>query len=66
MATQETLVSKKRGPAATGQGTPVMVRLHPVLLAKVDTWAERHNVTRPQAIRAMLEALVQMGGLDDA
>lgn len=41
-----------------------MVRLSPELLAKVDVWAEKHGVTRPEAIRAMIEAAEGLGGLD--
>lgn len=65
MAAQETSISrKKRGPAPTGQGVPVMVRLQPALLAKVDEWATAHGVTRPEAIRAMIEACEKLGGLE--
>lgn len=60
---KDTLISKKRrGPAPTGQGTPVMVRLHPEMLAKIDGWlgAEaRHKGleqpnSRAHAIREIL------------
>lgn len=64
MATQETLQPRKRGPAPTGKGIPVQVRLQPELLAKVDVWAKKHGVTRPEAIRAMIEAAERVGGLD--
>lgn len=42
-----------------------MVRLQPDILAKVDAWAEKHGAKRPEAIRAMIEAAVKAGGLDD-
>lgn len=60
MADQEkTVVSRKgkRGPAPTGKGTPVMVRLQPDLLAWVD--AERAKLdpppSRPEFIRQLIE-----------
>jgi hypothetical protein len=60
---KDTLISKKRrGPAPTGQGTPVLVRLHPEMLAKLDAWLEgeaRHKGqdkpnSRAHAIREIL------------
>ena len=58
MAPQETLQPKKRrGPAPSGQGTPVQVRLQPELLEAVDAWIARHpeaNISRPEAIRQIL------------
>lgn len=42
-----------------------MVRLQPDLLAKVDAWAEKHETTRPAAVRGLIEAAVKAGGLDD-
>lgn len=64
--TQDTLIPKKRrGPAPTGQGTPVMVRLQPDLLSKVDAWAEKHATSRPAAVRGLIEAAVKLGGLAD-
>ncbi|WEF24631.1 ribbon-helix-helix protein, CopG family [Paracoccus sp. S3-43] len=47
----------KRGPAPTGKGTPIQVRLQPDLLAQID--AERAKLdpepTRPEFIRQVLE-----------
>lgn len=47
----------KRGPAPTGQGTPVQVRLQPDLLAWVDT--ERSKIatepSRPEFIRMIID-----------
>ena len=58
MNDQATVVSKKRkGPAPTGKGTPVMVRLQPDHLAALDEWIEQHpkpRPTRPEAIRVIL------------
>lgn len=53
MSSQETPISRKRrGPAPTGQGVPVLVRLQPDQLAKLD--AARGDQSRPEAIRAIL------------
>lgn len=39
MVGKDTLITKKRrGPAPTGQGTLVGVRLHPEMLTKLDAW----------------------------
>ena len=47
---------KKRGPAPTGKGTSLHVRLQPSELAMVDEWiaAQPKSVSRPEAIRRML------------
>lgn len=56
-AQQENDTKNRGGRPATGQGTPVMVRLNPELLAWVDT--ERAKLdpepTRPEFIRQVLE-----------
>lgn len=44
---------------------PVSVRLPPDVLAIVDGWATKHGTNRPEAIRAMIEATVKLGGLDE-
>ena len=55
MAKQETVVSKKRrGPAPTGKGVPIMVRLQPDMLAGVDQFAAEHDVSRPEAVRLII------------
>jgi hypothetical protein len=48
---------KKPGPAPTGQGTPVLVRLHETLLSAVDSWrkANSSRPSRPEAIRRLVE-----------
>lgn len=57
MSSQETVPTRKRrGPAPTGKGVNVGVRLQPDMLAKVDVWAARTGASRPEAIRAMIEA----------
>ena len=59
MASQETLIpqKKKRGPAPTGQGTPVMVRLQPKELTYLDQYIAEQPVpmSRPEAIRRILK-----------
>jgi hypothetical protein len=59
MAEQDTLISRKRGPPATGKGVPVLVRLQPPLLGAVDAFIlERSKVgetlSRPEAVRLLL------------
>lgn len=58
MASQDTVITKKRrGPAPTGKGTLIGVRLQPDQLGKVDAWREAQNdkPTRPEAIRRLVE-----------
>ncbi|TVR11740.1 MAG: hypothetical protein EA385_00780 [Salinarimonadaceae bacterium] len=56
----ETVVSeKKRGPAPTGKGTPVVVRVQPDLLSLLDAWIDAQpepKPTRPEAVRRLLAA----------
>jgi hypothetical protein len=44
---------KKRGPPATGKGTPITVRLQPPELALLDDWIAGQEIppSRPEAIR---------------
>lgn len=60
---KDTLISKKRrGPAPTGQGVPVLVRLQPEMLGKLDGWlsaeARHKDLSKPNsrahAIRQLL------------
>lgn len=55
--TKTVTAQKKRGPAPTGKGVQVVVRMQPDLLAVVD--AERAKLdpqpTRPEFIRQMIE-----------
>lgn len=51
---KDTLISKKRrGPAPTGKGAPVLVRLHPPELQALD--AARGDRSRPAAIRDIIK-----------
>src|ERR1700719_1624712 len=57
MRRQSVIPRKKRGPPATGKGTPIMVRLQPSLLAQLDKWigGESDRLSRPEAIRRLVE-----------
>jgi hypothetical protein len=58
MAKKTVLAKKKRGPAPTGKGTQVVVRMQPDPLAALDGWIEKQkepDLTRPEAIRRLVE-----------
>jgi hypothetical protein len=62
MSGQETMQPKKRrGPAPSGIGTPVQVRLQPEQLAELDAWRKNRPElpTRPEAIRQLLQAALK-------
>jgi hypothetical protein len=44
----------------TGPGEPVLLRLHPPLLTDLDAWIEAQSgrLSRPEAIRRLLEAAI--------
>ena len=49
---------KKRGPAPTGKGQMIGVRLQPASLAELDAWIIAQpdpKPTRPEAIRRLVE-----------
>lgn len=57
MPSQSTPQKKKRGPKPTGQGAPVVVRIHEDLLSQLDQWIAEigeAKLTRPEAIRSIL------------
>ena len=62
MAKQTVITKKRRGPAPTGKGTLVGVRLQPSQLADLDGWIAKQNapLTRPEAIRAMMETILHI------
>jgi hypothetical protein len=65
MAKQDTVITKKRkGPAPTGKGTLVGVRLQPAALAELDAWIAKQEIpfTRPEAIRAIIAATLLLMG----
>jgi hypothetical protein len=57
MKRQTVIPRKKRGPAPTGKGEPIMVRVQPPLLEKIDAWSADQNdqPSRPEAIRRLTE-----------
>lgn len=46
---------RKRGRPAIGEGTPVLVRLRPEELEKLDVWIKKNapEISRPEAIRTL-------------
>jgi hypothetical protein len=56
------VIKKGRGRPATGQGTLVGVRLQPSQLDALDTWIAKQDapLTRPEAIRAMMETILHI------
>jgi hypothetical protein len=48
---------KRPGPAPTGKGQPVVVRMQPAALEMLDHWIEKQKQphTRPEAIRRLVE-----------
>jgi hypothetical protein len=58
---------KRRGPAPTGIGTSINVRLQPAQLAALDQWIEAQNaaISRPEAIRAILARILNQGPPND-
>ena len=57
MGKQTVLAKKKRGPAPTGKGVQVVVRMQPAPLSDLDGWAASQNdkPTRAEAIRRLVE-----------
>ena len=53
---------KKRGRPATGKGEGVLVRLQPDQLKALDSWIAKQDasLTRPEAIRAMMETILHI------
>jgi hypothetical protein len=51
------LAKKKRGPAPTGKGVQVVVRMQPAPLSALDAWAanQKDGPTRAEAIRRLVE-----------
>jgi hypothetical protein len=58
MKKQTVIPQKKRGPPATGKGEPVVVRMHPPMLAVLDEWIAKQKQpfpSRPEAVRRLVE-----------
>jgi hypothetical protein len=62
MAKKTVQPKKRRGPVPTGKGLPVQVRLQPVQLEALDAWIAKQSqpLTRPEAIRAMMETILHI------
>ncbi len=57
MSSQTVLAKKRRGPAPTGKGQQVVVRLHDPMLTALDAFAADHGEpvpSRPEAVRRAL------------
>jgi hypothetical protein len=57
---------KKRGPAPTGKGTQIQVRLQPAQLGALDAYIAKQNAphSRPEAIRAILDLVLHVHSKD--
>jgi hypothetical protein len=57
MKRQTVITQKRRGPAPTGKGTLLGVRLQPPQLAALDAWSNKQgaSMTRPEAVRRLVE-----------
>jgi hypothetical protein len=57
MGKQTVLAKKKRGPAPTGKGVQVVVRMQPAPLSALDDWVKKQKdqPTRAEAIRRLVE-----------
>ncbi|MBB4259976.1 hypothetical protein [Bradyrhizobium sp. CIR3A] len=58
---KKTVIAKKRGPAPTGKGVQVVVRMQPHQLAALDQWISRQNerdLSRPEAVRQILAKVI--------
>ena len=42
-------------PPSTGTGQPTLVRLHRPMIADIDYWKRDSDISRPEAIRQLLE-----------
>jgi hypothetical protein len=62
MSTGE-ITKRKRKPRAKTIGTPVLTRLQPDFLGKLDEWRDRQEDQpgRPEAIRRLLESALKRG-----
>ncbi|TXN67878.1 hypothetical protein FV230_13750 [Methylobacterium sp. WL6] len=65
MAVKTLISQKKRGPAPTGKGTPVMVRVAPALLSPLDALIDAQpdpKPSRPDVIRDALSEHLKAKG----
>jgi hypothetical protein len=64
MEKKTVIPQKRRGPPATGKGEPVVVRMHPPMLAGLDEWIAAQKQpfpTRPEAVRRLVELGLRKG-----
>jgi hypothetical protein len=56
MGKRTVLAKKKRGPAPTGKGVQVVVRMQPAPLAALDAWVakQKDQPSRPEAMRRLV------------
>ena len=56
MGKRTVLAKKKRGPAPTGKGVQVVVRMQPAPLAALDAWVakQKEQPSRPEAMRRLV------------
>jgi hypothetical protein len=61
MKRQTVISRKKRGPPPTGKGEPIMVRVQPDLLKKLEAWRAHQDdrPSRPEAIRRLVEQALE-------
>lgn len=62
MKKKTVIPKKKRGPPPTGQGEPVVVRMHPPHLKALDAWIAQQPQpfpSRPEAVRRLMERGLQ-------
>ena len=61
MKRQTVISRKKRGPPPTGKGEPIMVRVQPDLLKKLEAWRAHQDdrTSRPEAIRRLVEQALE-------
>src|SRR5205823_9548273 len=66
MQRQTVITKKRRGPAPTGKGTLIGVRLQPAHVKALDAWIAKQNapLTRPEAIRAMMGTVLHIFSKD--
>jgi len=62
MTKQTVIAKKRRGPAPTGKGEQIVVRMHPPQLGAVDAWIARQadEPSRPEAVRRLVEQALEL------
>lgn len=60
-----TVTPKRRGRPATGRDPTITIRLPPEVVEKIEVWASARGMSRSEAIRAMILAALEAGGLNE-